>query len=150
MSDKIDRPAHYLAGDVECAEVIQALSSPEQWRHFCVMTAFAYLWRHGRKDGEPAEDDIGKALRWLEIALGRDEEDDESRQWQNKLSEMQKQRDEQCTKAEKWKMALQESLAELRKRAIERDVARRQVVELTKQLADAGSRRVQEDEQCHG
>lgn len=158
MSEKIDKPAHYLAGDVECAEVIQALSTQEQWRHFCAMTAFAYLWRQGRKEGEPAEDDIAKALRWLEIALGR-KEADESQHWESKCMEMKKQYDAQCAETKKWKMMAQEWQGEHAKRTSERDEARRfadlrfrelgkalqqrdearqQVVELTKQLVEAG------------
>lgn len=68
MSDPVQAPSHYVAGEFECIEVMRAVFTPEEFRGHCLCTAFAYLWRHGRKDGEPIERDIAKATRYLEWA----------------------------------------------------------------------------------
>jgi hypothetical protein len=63
MSDAIN-PAHYKVGSMECIDVIEALGL-----NFHLGSAFAYLWRAGRKTEDPHED-IRKCVwylnRWLE------------------------------------------------------------------------------------
>ena len=68
MSDPVQAPSHYVAGEFECIDVMRAVFTPEEFRAHCLCTAFAYLWRHGRKDGEPIERDVAKAARYLEWA----------------------------------------------------------------------------------
>lgn len=68
MSDPVKAPSHYIAGEFECIDVMRAVFTPEEFRAHCLCTAFAYLWRHGRKEGEPIERDVAKAARYLEWA----------------------------------------------------------------------------------
>lgn len=74
MTDNINHPAHYQAGELECIDVMQALYGVEMVQAFCLGNAFKYLWRCGRKHNPPDED-MEKAIwylkRWLEIEKER-------------------------------------------------------------------------------
>ena len=64
--DMVNRPPHYTAGKVECIDALEAMSSPESFVDFCVLTATKYLWRWRHKAGV---EDMKKARWYLDRAL---------------------------------------------------------------------------------
>ena len=62
MSDKVNRPSHYIAGKVECIDGIQAACvGLAGFEGYCVGSALKYLWRWKHKNGL---EDLRKA-RWF-------------------------------------------------------------------------------------
>lgn len=59
MSEQVNHPDHYQAGDYECIDVIEALGLG-----FNLGNAFKYIWRAGRKGD--ATEDLKKAIVYLE------------------------------------------------------------------------------------
>ncbi len=66
MSDKINHPDHYTShpSGIECIEITQH-------HNFTVGNAIKYLWRAGLKESEPCEDDLRKAIKYIEFELKR-------------------------------------------------------------------------------
>jgi hypothetical protein len=62
-------PDHYRLGDIEVIELIEDAGFE---RAFCVGSAVKYLTRAGRKAGASEEEDLGKALWYLEREAGSD------------------------------------------------------------------------------
>lgn len=58
-------PSHYK-GEIECIDAMQQQSTPEEFAGFCRLTAFKYLWRFGKKYGEPNDRDAKKAQWYLD------------------------------------------------------------------------------------
>jgi hypothetical protein len=61
--DAVDHPSHYTSGDIECIDAIRSALGDEWFKGFCRGNAIKYLWRAGKKEGEPAEKDLEKA-KW--------------------------------------------------------------------------------------
>lgn len=60
VEEKVEHPDYYLAGDLECKEVMKALG---WYEHFALASALKYIWRHGKKGG--ASMDVEKAADYL-------------------------------------------------------------------------------------
>lgn len=74
MSDNVNHPSHYTAGDIECIDAINASMSPDEYRGYLKGNVIKYLWRYRLKKGDPLED-IRKAqwyLTKLEKSLSND------------------------------------------------------------------------------
>ena len=64
--DSINHPAHYnSAMGIECIEAMRLIWGDEKVETFCMLNAFKYRWRAGRKGDGRATEDIKKAL-WYE------------------------------------------------------------------------------------
>jgi hypothetical protein len=61
IHDVVNHPPHYTRAGVECIEVIEALGLG-----YHLGNAMKYLWRAGAKEGNPPEQDIRKAVWYLE------------------------------------------------------------------------------------
>jgi hypothetical protein len=61
---KIVHPSYYnwIPG-IECMDVVKHFP-------FCTGNAIKYIWRAGLKDSETRQDDLRKAIYYLEIELG--------------------------------------------------------------------------------
>lgn len=70
--DAVNSPNHYTQGRFETIEVIEEITQgySDGYVAYCVGNALKYLSRAPFKHGEPTED-IGKAAKYLEFALGR-------------------------------------------------------------------------------
>jgi hypothetical protein len=66
MSDPVNHPDHYTAGNIECIDAIQAALTPEQFIGYCRGNAMKYLWRADRKGGIQ---DLQKAIWYLNRAI---------------------------------------------------------------------------------
>ena len=70
-SDNVNHPAHYNQGKYECIDVMEDVFGKVAVSNFCLLNAFKYVWRSGKKNGA---EDIRKAIFYLEkyLELGGD------------------------------------------------------------------------------
>jgi hypothetical protein len=70
MSDNVVHPSHYNAhpSGVECIDIAKH-------HNFCIGSAIKYLWRQGLKDGNPAVQDLKKAVEYINFEIARLEGD---------------------------------------------------------------------------
>lgn len=61
----IDHPSHYAGAKFECIEVMREVFGDDAVKTFCLLNAFKYIWRCGKKHDTPYAD-IAKALWYLE------------------------------------------------------------------------------------
>ena len=66
VSDPVNHPSHYTAGDIECIDAIQAALTPEQFTGYCRGNAIKYIWRTDYKGGA---EDLRKAIWYLNRAI---------------------------------------------------------------------------------
>ena len=64
MKEAVNHPEHYQ-GKYECIELMRATFGDEAVKMFCILNAYKYRFRGGRKDGESREKDVSKA-EWYE------------------------------------------------------------------------------------
>lgn len=69
----VSHPPHYAGGKYECIEVMREVFGEEATKNFCLLNAFKYLWRCGKKHESPDED-INKAIWYLNKYLATKEE----------------------------------------------------------------------------
>ena len=67
MSDNVNKPAHYNAGEVETIDGIRAALG-EGFADYCKGNVIKYVWRCGKK-GDAVED-LRKAAKYLQWAIG--------------------------------------------------------------------------------
>ena len=65
-NDNVDHPAHYSTGNFECIDVMLEVFGEEAVKDFCILNAFKYLYRAGRKNGI---EDIEKAKWYIDKYL---------------------------------------------------------------------------------
>ena len=152
MSDSVNHPPHYTHGGIETIDFIEAKEL-----NWSLANVVKYVSRAGRKGAEL--EDLRKAAWYLAREIkrlgGSDEVDDLKRQLEQsrelldsrwyELQNAHEHRNQAIAKAvgmEKEVVKWNTLASELRKnydsRITERDEARKQVVQLTKQLIDAG------------
>ena len=51
MSDPVNHPPHYTAGEIECIDAIRAALGREGFLAYCRGNAIKYLWRCEHKGG---------------------------------------------------------------------------------------------------
>jgi hypothetical protein len=51
MSDNVNHPPHYNAGEIECIDAIRAALGRDGFIAYCQGNALKYLWRHEHKGG---------------------------------------------------------------------------------------------------
>lgn len=67
LSDPVNHPAHYTAGDVECIEAIKsAVVGMTGMEAYCTGSVMKYMWRWKQKNGK---EDLQKAGWYLERLL---------------------------------------------------------------------------------
>jgi len=64
MTDHIN-PPHYKDGEKEAWEIMVYIYGEDEYKIFCKINALKYRLRAGKKEGQPMERDIKKAL-WYE------------------------------------------------------------------------------------
>lgn len=69
MSDQVNSPAHYAAGDIECIDAMVAAFGEANVLKWAQINAFKYLWRADKKGGAQ---DIAKAIWYLRYSNGDD------------------------------------------------------------------------------
>ncbi len=67
-ADKVNHPAHYTAGKVECIDALEAATEGLTGiEAVCTANAIKYLWRWKRKGGQ---EDLRKARWYINRLLG--------------------------------------------------------------------------------
>ena len=66
QKEQVDHPEHYNnhPAGIECIDVVEEMS-------FNIGNAIKYLWRNGLKDGQPADQDLRKAIWYIEREISR-------------------------------------------------------------------------------
>lgn len=72
VNDAVNHPSHYCTGKYECIDVMLEVFGIEAVKTFCLLNAFKYNYRSGRKNGRQ---DIEKAVwysqKYLELSESR-------------------------------------------------------------------------------
>ena len=65
-NDNINHPKHYTGhpSGIECIEVTQYMG-------FCLGNAIKYIWRDGQKEGEDVNDDLRKAIWYIQREIDK-------------------------------------------------------------------------------
>ena len=65
QSDMVNKPSHYIKGNMECIDFIQAIVSDlTPYEAYCLGNVVKYLWRFKDKNGVV---DLDKAVRYIEF-----------------------------------------------------------------------------------
>ena len=65
QSDMVNKPAHYVKGDMECIDFIRAIVGDlTPYEAYCLGNVVKYLWRFKDKNGVV---DLDKAVRYIEF-----------------------------------------------------------------------------------
>jgi hypothetical protein len=64
----IDKPDHYLQGDIECIDALYSALGHEGFLSYCQGNVIKYLWRYKIKGGV---DDLGKARVYLSYMIDK-------------------------------------------------------------------------------
>ena len=59
-------PSHYKVGSIDAIDYYRAILTSEEFKGYLKGNMLKYMLRAGRKEGEPAEDDHGKAAWFRE------------------------------------------------------------------------------------
>lgn len=71
MAEHINHPNHYnKPGRKECIEEMLEIFGPDAVYWFCMLSAYKYQYRAGRKEGQPAERDLAK-IEWYKDFAAR-------------------------------------------------------------------------------
>ena len=68
MSEQVKSPEHYHASEYHCLDIMKARYGQSAFKAFCLMNAFKYLFRQGRKPGVDGDEDAAKAKHYMELA----------------------------------------------------------------------------------
>lgn len=63
INDNVNHPSHYTAGKYECIDIMLEIFGVEAVKTFCLLNAFKYNYRSGRKNGL---EDIQKAKWYID------------------------------------------------------------------------------------
>lgn len=75
-SEQVNHPSHYNTGKFECRDVMIEVFGKEDYIAFCKLSAFKYVFRGGKKEGNSEQQDLQKAVWYLNdvIELMKNEE----------------------------------------------------------------------------
>lgn len=75
--EKVDHPAHYNNGEIECIDAMLSAYGKDSVQHFCLLNAFKYLWRSEHKNGK---EDLDKAIWYIRKYLELEESNERTEQ----------------------------------------------------------------------
>jgi hypothetical protein len=68
--DLVNHPPHYVNGEIECIEAIEAQLTPEEFRGYLKANIAKYVWRERHKGGTES---LKKARWYLDLLISFDE-----------------------------------------------------------------------------
>ena len=75
MTDQVNKPAHYTAGEIECIDAIEAaVKGLPAFEAVCVGHIIRYVWRYRQKHHEDPSIDVRKATYYFKKLLKKLEE----------------------------------------------------------------------------
>lgn len=69
LEDIVNHPSHYTDGNIECIDYIQDKLSKEEFQGYCKGNALKYISRAGKKNPDKYNEDLKKAVWYLERAV---------------------------------------------------------------------------------
>ena len=70
MTDPVNKPAHYTAGEIECIDAIEAaVKGLPAFEAVCVGHIIRYVWRYRQKHPEDPSIDVRKATYYFKKLL---------------------------------------------------------------------------------
>ena len=67
--DAVNHPSHYTDGRIECIDYIQDKLTKEEFQGYCKGNALKYISRAGKKNPDKYNEDLKKAIWYLERAV---------------------------------------------------------------------------------
>lgn len=67
-NDAVNHPSHYTDGKIECIDYIQDKLTHDEFQGFCKGNALKYISRAGKKNPDKYNEDLKKAIFYLERA----------------------------------------------------------------------------------
>lgn len=74
MNDNVNHPSHYTDGNIEVIDYIRDKLTREEFVGYCKGNALKYISRHGKKAAASPEEDLKKAVVYLNWAVEAEEE----------------------------------------------------------------------------
>lgn len=68
MIEQVNHPAHYKNNGKECIDLMIEKYGPRATINFCILNAFKYIFRCGKKEGNPDYQELNKAEWYLNWA----------------------------------------------------------------------------------
>lgn len=68
FADAVNHPSHYTDGNVECIDYIEDKLTKEEFQGYCKGNALKYISRAGKKNPDKYNEDLKKAIWYLERA----------------------------------------------------------------------------------
>lgn len=68
LTDEVNHPSHYTDGNIECIDYIQDKLTKEEFQGYCKGNALKYISRAGKKNPDKYNEDLKKAIWYLERA----------------------------------------------------------------------------------
>ena len=79
-NNAVDHPSHYTDGNIECIDYIKDKLTAEEFQGFCKGNALKYISRAGKKNPDKYNEDLEKAIWYLNKAInerGNTDEDND-------------------------------------------------------------------------
>ena len=67
--DMVNHPSHYTDGKIECIDYIQDKLTNDEFQGYCKGNALKYVSRAGKKNPDKYNEDLKKAIWYLEKAV---------------------------------------------------------------------------------
>ena len=67
--DAVNHPSHYTDGNIECIDYIEDKLTAEEFQGYCKGNALKYISRAGKKNPDKYNEDLKKAIWYLERAV---------------------------------------------------------------------------------
>ena len=80
IDNAVDHPSHYTDGNIECIDYIKDKLTAEEFQGFCKGNALKYISRAGKKNPDKYNEDLEKAVWYLNKAInerGNTDEDND-------------------------------------------------------------------------
>lgn len=68
-NDSVNHPSHYTDGKIECIEYIKNKLTADEFQGFCKGNALKYISRAGKKNPDKYNEDLEKAIWYLNKAI---------------------------------------------------------------------------------
>ena len=68
IDEAVNHPSHYTDGNIECIDYIQDKLTDEEFQGYCKGNALKYISRAGKKNPDKYNEDLKKAIWYLERA----------------------------------------------------------------------------------
>jgi|TARA_R110002126_G_scaffold9472_2_gene42841 hypothetical protein len=72
IDKQVNSPEHYISGDLECIDAMVSIFGLKRTQDYAEIAAFKYVYRAGKKAGNPAAQDKAKNIWYTRFSMGDD------------------------------------------------------------------------------